>query len=221
MPRGRVKKYKVVLLGEGRVGKTSILIRFCQNNFDDRQQPTLQASYLDKKLNVDQQSVHLSIWDTAGQERFHALGPIYYRDADAALLVYDITDGDTLGRVRKWVTELKRHASENIVMAIAGNKSDLEKRRIVKRQDALDFAKSVGATHFDTSEKAGRGLNEAFLHLARGILKQKQNDNGPLTLGTGTGGRKRGGRGSVKTIRIREDSIDEDAVTRKKSGGCC
>ena len=95
-----MKKYKVVLLGEGRVGKTSILIRFCQNNFDDRQQPTLQASYLDKKLNVDQQSVHLSIWDTAGQERFHALGPIYYRDADAALLVYDITDGDTLGRVR-------------------------------------------------------------------------------------------------------------------------
>ena len=122
-----MKKYKVVLLGEGRVGKTSILIRFCQNNYDDRQQPTLQASYLDKKLNVDQQSVHLSIWDTAGQERFHALGPIYYRDADAALLVYDITDGDTLGRVRKWVTELKRHASENIVMAIAGNKSDLEK----------------------------------------------------------------------------------------------
>ena len=106
-------------------------------------------------------------------------------------------------------------------MAIAGNKSDLEKRRIVKRQDALDFAKSVGATHFDTSAKAGRGLNEAFLHLARGILKQKQNDNGPLTLGTGTGGRKRGGRGSVKAIRIREDSIDEDAVTRKKSGGCC
>jgi|EP00945_MAST-04E_sp_MAST-4E-sp1_P000669 Ras-related protein Rab-21 len=224
MPRSRTKKYKVVLLGEGRVGKTSILIRFCQNNFDDRQQPTLQASYLDKKLNVDQQSVHLSIWDTAGQERFHALGPIYYRDADAALLVYDITDGDSLGRVRKWVQELKRHASSDIVMAIAGNKCDLEKRRVVKKQDALDFAKSVGATHFDTSAKLGRGLNESFLHLARGILAKSANDGGALTLGSG-GGRKRGGkRGSAaKTVRIREDSIDESSTGGKSGGGkgCC
>jgi len=87
-------KFKIVLLGEGRVGKTSILLRFCKNEYDGRQPPTLNASYMDRRINIGNQPVQLSIWDTAGQERFHALGPIYYRDADAALLVYDITDAE-------------------------------------------------------------------------------------------------------------------------------
>ena len=75
------QRFKVVLLGEGRVGKTSILLRYTRGEYSDRQVSTLQASYLDKKIDVGSASVQLSIWDTAGQERFHALGPIYYRDA--------------------------------------------------------------------------------------------------------------------------------------------
>lgn len=228
MPRRKPSlKFKVVLLGEGRVGKTSILIRFCQNTFNDRQQPTLQASYLDRKVTIDGQSVSLSVWDTAGQERFHALGPIYYRDADAALCVYDITDGDSLDRVKKWVQELKNHASDNIVIAIAGNKIDLEKRRHVKKSDALALAKSVGAEHFDTSAKLNKGLQEAFLHLAKGLIKSKKNESagGGLDNTTGTG-RGRGGRNrQSRVLRIREDSDDMSANgasgTGKKKGGCC
>ena len=75
------QRFKVVLLGEGRVGKTSILLRYTRGEYNDKQVSTLQASYLDKKIDVGTTSVQLSIWDTAGQERFHALGPIYYRDA--------------------------------------------------------------------------------------------------------------------------------------------
>ena len=84
-------RYKIVLLGEGRVGKTSILLRYTRGEYSDKQVSTLQASYLDKKVTIGQDDMVLSIWDTAGQERFHALGPIYYRDADGALFVYDIT----------------------------------------------------------------------------------------------------------------------------------
>ena len=227
-PRGRRKptmKFKVVLLGEGRVGKTSILIRFCQNTFNDRQQPTLQASYLDRKVTIDGQSVSLSVWDTAGQERFHALGPIYYRDADAALCVYDITDGDSLARVKKWVQELKNHASAQIVIAIAGNKIDLEKRRHVKKEDALALAKSVGAQHFDTSAKLNKGLQEAFLHLAKGLITAKKNDTGSGLDTAGTG-RGRGGRNrQSRVLRIREDSDDMSAdlgaAGGKKKSGCC
>ena len=83
---------KVVLLGEGRVGKTSLVLRFCKDTYSDSQAPTIQASFLDKVVSVGDSRVSLAIWDTAGQERFHALGPIYYRDADSALLVFDITD---------------------------------------------------------------------------------------------------------------------------------
>mmetsp|Transcript_81191 Transcript_81191/g.161963 ORF Transcript_81191/g.161963 Transcript_81191/m.161963 type:complete len:111 (-) Transcript_81191:82-414(-) len=74
-------RMKVVILGEGRVGKTSILLRYVRGEYSDKQQSTLQASYLDKRLVAGGTPTHLSIWDTAGQERFHALGPIYYRDA--------------------------------------------------------------------------------------------------------------------------------------------
>jgi len=94
---------KVVLLGEGRVGKTSLVLRFCKDTFSDSQSPTIQASFLDKAVTVGDNRISLAIWDTAGQERFHALGPIYYRDADSALLVFDITDPVRV-RVRVRVT---------------------------------------------------------------------------------------------------------------------
>jgi Ras-related protein Rab-21 len=98
------QKYKIVLLGEGRVGKTSIILRYVKGEYNERQISTLQASYFEKKLVLDGNPVELSIWDTAGQERFHALGPIYYRDADGALLVYDITDTESFVKVKKWVS---------------------------------------------------------------------------------------------------------------------
>jgi Ras-related protein Rab-21 len=117
-----VQRFKVVLLGEGRVGKTSILLRYTKGEYNDRQVSTLQASYLDKKVAIGSLTAQLSVWDTAGQERFHALGPIYYRDADGALLVYDITDAESFNKVKKWVKELRKIVGNDIVIAIAGHK---------------------------------------------------------------------------------------------------
>lgn len=130
------ERFKVVLLGEGRVGKTSILLRYTKGEYSDKQVSTLQASYLDKKLTVGSTQVQLSIWDTAGQERFHALGPIYYRDAAGALLVYDITDQQSFEKVKNWVKELKKIVGNDIVIVIAGNKIDMEKNRHVNNSDA-------------------------------------------------------------------------------------
>ena len=99
-------------------------------------------------------SVLLNIWDTVGQERFHALGPIYYRDADAALLVYDITDQQSFTRVKGWVKELKKVVGSEIKLAIAGNKSDLEKQRVVPIKEAEAYAESIGAVHYSTSARS-------------------------------------------------------------------
>lgn len=82
---------------------------------------TLQASYLDKRVTIGTTTVQLSIWDTAGQERFHALGPIYYRDAAGALLVYDITDNLSFDKVKNWVKELRKIVGNDIIIIIAGN----------------------------------------------------------------------------------------------------
>ncbi|EDQ84003.1 uncharacterized protein MONBRDRAFT_13239, partial [Monosiga brevicollis MX1] len=101
-------EFKIVLLGEGCVGKTSIVRRYCENVFVDGHQTTLQASCLSKMMNIQAKRVRLNIWDTAGQERFHALGPIYYRNSQGAVLVYDITDQDSFKKVKNWVKELKK-----------------------------------------------------------------------------------------------------------------
>ena len=162
-----IEKFKIVLLGEGRVGKTSIFLRYTKGEYNERQVSTIQASYLDKTIVVNNTSVNLSIWDTAGQERFHALGPIYYRDADAALLVYDITDKESFSKVRKWVKELRKIVGNDIIIVIAGNKIDLEKQRNVTEEEALSYVTSVQANHFYTSAKSNRGLEEVFQDITK------------------------------------------------------
>ncbi|KAK3139061.1 hypothetical protein QOZ80_5AG0377220 [Eleusine coracana subsp. coracana] len=172
--------FKLVLLGDGRVGKTSLVLRYVNNVFSDKQEATVQASYLTKRLVVEGVPITLSIWDTAGQEKFHALGPIYYRDADAALLVYDITDSDTFNRVTKWIKELQQMASKDIVIAIAANKSDLVRLRSIDTQDAISYAESIGANYFVTSAKAGTGIDGVFNDISKRLLEKRKNSAGGL-----------------------------------------
>ena len=162
------RRYKICLLGEGRVGKTSILLRYVREVFDDRQASTLTASCLDKTVPLGGgESARVTIWDTAGQERFHALGPLYYRDADGALLVYDITDEASFRRVQDWVRELRKMLGDDIAIAICGNKADMEKARNVSAKDVLDYCASIGGSHHLTSAKLGTGIQEAFAELLK------------------------------------------------------
>eukprot|EP00298_Acanthocystis_sp_HF-20_P028792 c7621_g1_i1.p1 GENE.c7621_g1_i1~~c7621_g1_i1.p1 ORF type:complete len:195 (+),score=82.49 c7621_g1_i1:117-701(+) len=168
------RNYKVVLLGEGRVGKTSIVVRFVHDQYTDKQQTTMRATYLDKQVLVGQEKVNLAIWDTAGQERFHTLGPIYYRDADAALLVFDITDNDSFIKVQQWIKELRKIVGEDIIICIAGNKSDLNSTRQVQRQEAEAYSEEVGAAYFETSAKLNRNISEVFDLLAKKLVETKK-----------------------------------------------
>jgi len=174
-----MKAKKVVLLGEGRVGKTCLCLRYTKNSFTDAQESTIQATYNEKTLHVGKNSVKLMIWDTAGQERFHALGPIYYRDAQGALLVYDITDRDSFTKVQHWVKELRKIVGSDIVLLIVGNKCDLERERQVSDDDAQSYARTVGANHLLCSAKSGKGVDNIFLELTKGMLKfDQQSMNG-------------------------------------------
>ncbi|XP_077301817.1 ras-related protein Rab-21-like [Arctopsyche grandis] len=166
--------FKIVLLGEGCVGKTSLLLRYIEDKFNDKHMTTIQASFLNKKINVQGKHINLSIWDTAGQERFHALGPIYYRTSNGAILVYDITDEDSFQKVKNWVKELKKVLGSDICLIITGNKIDLEKERNVTVEEAERYAESVGALHFHTSAKLNHGIEELFLELAKQMIKRAQ-----------------------------------------------
>jgi len=187
------------------LAKTCLCLRYVRGSFSDSQESTIQATYLDKRLNVGKKSVKLMIWDTAGQERFHALGPIYYREANGALLVYDITDRDSFSKVRNWVKELRKIVGKDIVLLIAGNKCDLAKHRQVSDEDAEKFAASVGATHIVCSAKTGKNVEQLFLELTKGMLVL-QDKEGPPT----------GPSTSKPSRAVIEISKDEE-----KSKGCC
>lgn len=172
--------FKVVLLGEGCVGKTSLVLRYVEDKFNKKHITTLQASFLTKKINYNGNRIHLNIWDTAGQERFHALGPIYYRSSNGAILVYDVTDEGSFQKVKNWVRELKMMLGADIVLAIAGNKIDLQKDIIVPLETAESYAESVGAKHFETSAKNNIGVEELFLELTNMMIAShdaKQTEN--------------------------------------------
>lgn len=203
-----MSRYKLVLLGEGRVGKTSILIRYVNGDFSGSQQSTIQASFLEKRLNVESTSVRLAIWDTAGQERFHALGPIYYRDSHAALLVYDITDRESFTKVQNWVKELRKIVGNDIVLAIAANKCDLEKKLQVPWEDAEEYAKSVGAELQRTSAKSGIGVEQTFLSITKRLLAQRPGR-------AESNGLSSTGRSRKKNVMI------DDTPQPSSSGSCC
>jgi len=202
----RSYNFKVVLLGEGCVGKTSCVLRYVEDKFNDRHITTLQASFLNKKINLKGKRINLSIWDTAGQERFHALGPIYYRESNGAILVYDITDEDSFQKVKNWVRELRKMLGQDICLVIAGNKLDLEKNRHVSVEMAEEYASSVGAKHYQTSAKLDQGIDELFTDLSQRMIDAADKKESSLkpTLST------------RRTVQI----VDDTAPPRVKSG-CC
>ncbi|KAJ4507573.1 Vacuolar protein sorting-associated protein 21 [Exophiala dermatitidis] len=116
---------KLVLLGEAAVGKSSLVLRFVNNDFQENKEPTIGAAFLTQKISLPNRIIKFEIWDTAGQERFASLAPMYYRNAQAALVVYDLTKPTSLVKAKHWVAELQRQASPGIVIALVGNKLDL------------------------------------------------------------------------------------------------
>mmetsp|Transcript_4838 Transcript_4838/g.11822 ORF Transcript_4838/g.11822 Transcript_4838/m.11822 type:complete len:210 (+) Transcript_4838:2-631(+) len=162
--------FKLVVLGEGRVGKTSLLKRYVRGSFDDREAATQHAAFLEKAVVVTGRPVKLNLWDTAGQERFHSMAPIYYRDADGALLVYDVTDTESFDRVSKWVEELQVMGT-NCPVAIVGNKCDLQTQARVPLREAEAYAQQIGGRHYLASAKSGNGVEEAFSALVQAVLR--------------------------------------------------
>ena len=182
----KICQIKLVLLGESAVGKTSLVLGFVKGVFDKLEfqefNSTIGAAFLSKTVFFDDTTVKFQIWDTAGQERYHSLAPMYYRGAQAAIVVYDITNTDTFERAKTWVKELQRQASPNIVIALAGNKADLTTNRVVEYEEASTYAEDNGLLFMETSVKTKLNVNNIFLAIAQKLLKQ--GDSG----GQATGG---------------------------------
>jgi len=168
---GRVFQFKLVLLGDSAVGKSSLVLRFVRGQFFEYQESTIGAAFLTQTVALNDTTVKFEIWDTAGQERYHSLAPMYYRGAAAAIVVYDITNRDTFQRAKQWVKELQRQGNPNIVIALAGNKSDLSSKRKVEAEEAESYASDNGIFFMETSAKTATNVNELFVAIARKLPK--------------------------------------------------
>ena len=167
MPEGKPREVKVVLLGHQGVGKSSIVLRFVTNNFRQFSESTIGASYMSKLVVVDEKAIKFQIWDTAGQEKYHSLAPMYYRNAAAAVLVYDITKASTFKTLQNWVYELEQRGPKEIALAIVGNKADLSAQREVEQKTAREYAEEIGGVFLEPSAKNNEGIADVFREISR------------------------------------------------------
>ncbi|CAF1262880.1 unnamed protein product [Rotaria sp. Silwood1] len=175
----RPGRFKMVLLGESAVGKSSLALQLAKGLFQENAESTIGAAFFTHTLKIDPHtSLHVELWDTAGQERYHSLAPMYYRGAQAALIVYDITNYNSFLQAKKWVRELRQVKGTEIIIGLAGNKSDLtiENKRQVDIREGAEYADENGLIFMETSAKRGENVTEIFMNVARQVaIKQSSN----------------------------------------------
>ncbi|KAL8153119.1 hypothetical protein V2J09_010879 [Rumex salicifolius] len=200
-PGSKIIHAKLVLLGDIGTGKTSVVLRFVKGQFFYPQEPTIGAAFFTQILSLNEATVKFDIWDTAGQERYHSLAPMYYRNAAAAIVVYDISDMGSFTRAKKWVQELQNQGDTFLaVMALVGNKIDLESKRAIPTEEGDRFARETGLFFIETSAKTAQNINEVFYEVAKRLVSCGRY---PLQLSTGT------------------SLLSEPQISRRRKSLCC
>ena len=168
---------KVVIIGDSGVGKTAIMNRYLYDKFDSESMPTIGSSMQSRQVEVPGEgTIKLTLWDTAGQEKFRSLARMYFQDAEAALIVYDVTFPQSFEAAKTWVKDLKENSNvDDMVLAIVGNKVDMMENYAVQLQEVHEFATSVGAEIVkETSARDNNGVNEVFQRVASKLIKKSK-----------------------------------------------
>ena len=195
--------FKILTIGDGGVGKTSILRRYVENKFLKHHLSTIGIDFLSKTLKIKDKEIKLKIWDTAGQERYRQITSHIYKDADGIILVFDVTSEESFNQITDWMEQIKNNVSkEEVNLILIGNKCDLADR-MVEKERGEKMAEKLKIKYFETSALTGQGINEAFEELAKQIFKNK-NPNENIS----------------RNISISYNK-PEDALKKKKGKGCC
>ncbi|KAL3235047.1 GTP-binding protein YPT52 [Nakaseomyces bracarensis] len=178
-------QFKLVLLGDSSVGKSSIVHRFVKDTFDELRESTIGAAFLSQTIRIKDDGedvvIKFEIWDTAGQERYKSLAPMYYRNANAALVVYDVTQPDSLKKAQMWVQELQNKVGDDdLVIYLVGNKIDLvaddQDKRQVDVEDGEAYAKEQKLLFKEVSAKTGDGIKDIFQEIGEQLYSTKKDE---------------------------------------------
>lgn len=165
--------FKIVILGNAAVGKTSLINQFIEGSFQEDYKPTLGANIIRKDVNLKNTKVRLIMWDLAGQEKYRVVRSMYFQGCVGALLVYDVTRYNTLESIdSKWLRDFKKYVKKEGVFVLIGNKSDLKDQRVVTKERGKELARKINASNFiETSAKLGENIEKAFSLLVEQILR--------------------------------------------------
>ena len=174
--------FKIILIGSSGVGKSSILQRYIQKTFNDSYASTIGVDFFMKSINIGEKTIKLQLWDTAGTEKFRSITTGYYRGADAAFVVFDLSSKTSFKAVSEWIEnyyKYKNPDSEKNVVLI-GNKVDLVDKREVTQEEAENYVKDNNIFYFETSAKEGKNIEECFNFMAEKLLEQYENKDNEL-----------------------------------------
>lgn len=166
---------KICTVGDGSVGKTSMVLQFCEHKFQEHYIMTIGSNFAIKEITIPENklSVKLQIWDLAGQQHFSFVRPPFYRGSSGVIYVFDLTRRESFENLKDWKKEVEQ-VIPNKPFVIVGNKVDLIDERVVSKKEGEELAASYGASYFETSAKTGEHLDEVFLTLVNAILFNKK-----------------------------------------------
>ena len=171
-------KPKLILVGEGHVGKTSIIQQFIEQKFSESYLMTVGSDKSIKDLKINGKDIKLEIWDTAGQDKYRGVNKIFMKNTKIALLVYDITEKYTFEQLNFWIDNVKDiNKNENIIFGVAANKSDLFEQQVVETEEGKKFANDNNCLFFETSAKDYKSIENAFSKLAENYIEKIENKN--------------------------------------------
>ncbi|EGC34956.1 Rab GTPase [Dictyostelium purpureum] len=169
--------FKIILVGESGVGKSSILVRFTDNTFTPHFAPTLGVDFNVKTIRNKEtgQTVKLQLWDTAGQERFKSITQTFYRGSHGVIVVYDVTDPKSFERCKNWVEDINQNTQDGMIIILVGNKSDLASQRKVTFEQGQQMAEQLKTKFLEVSAKENSGITQVFDILVQDIEATMRN----------------------------------------------
>ena len=183
--------FKILLIGDSGVGKSSILLRFTDDSFEEQMSSTIGVDFKVKTMSLGGKTVKLTIWDTAGQERFRTLTSSYYRGCHGIILVFDVNERETFTNLHRWLEEFELYTTtQHTAKLLVGNKIDL-KQREVSIEEATSFARKQAMMYIEASAKTREGIRQSFEEVVQKVL-----DTPSLIEETG-GGTIKGGMGGM------------------------
>merc|ERR1719269_381806 len=174
------------MIGDSMVGKTSLLLRFADDKFQENVLPTIGIDFKIKTVQILDKTIKLQIWDTAGQERFRTITSSYYRGAHGIIVVYDVTDKESFNNVKHWVQEIEKYAADGVNKLLVGNKCDLSSKKVVSYDEAKELADSLGIQFMETSAKNAHNVEQAFQTMAKDIKTRVATQPSPARATGGT-----------------------------------